>query len=110
MKRLSFRSIIVITLIGVIGLVSSTAFYVYSIYLKELIQAEEERKAEFERGILAAFDLLKEQFYYSIDDHDGSVIKTILQRMLCCYPLSLCTNRHEGFLRVITSIRSRPSS
>jgi signal transduction histidine kinase len=81
MKRLSFRSIIVITLIGVIGLMSSSAFYIYSIYLKELIHIEAERKAEYEKSILAALDMLKDQFYYSIDAHDGRVIKTILLRM-----------------------------
>jgi len=60
---------------------SSTAFYVYSIYLKELIHIEAERKTEFERSIQAALNLLKDQFYYSIDTHDGGVIKTILQRL-----------------------------
>ena len=81
MRRLSFRSIIVLTLIFVIGTISFSAFYIFNQYNKKINYAESERNAEFERHIVSALNLLKDQFYYSIDEHDGRIIKTLLQRM-----------------------------
>lgn len=81
MKKLSFRSIILITLIVVIGLLSSSAFYIYSLYLKKIIDEESVKKSEFERSIVSALELLKYQFYYSVNEHDEMVIKTILHKL-----------------------------
>jgi two-component system NtrC family sensor kinase len=79
--KLSFRSIIVITLVTVTASISFTAFFIYNHYLKKIIYTEADRYAEFERNILSTLDLLKDNFYYTIDEHDGRIIKTLLQRM-----------------------------
>ena len=79
--KLSFRSIIIITLVTVTATISFTAFYIYNHYLKKVIYAEADKYAEFERNIVSTLDLLKDQFYYTIDEHDGRVIKVLLQRM-----------------------------
>jgi two-component system NtrC family sensor kinase len=79
--KLSFRSIIVITLVTVTATISFTAFYIYNHYLKKIIYAEADRYAEFERNIILSLGLLKDNFYYSIDEHDGRIIKVLLQRM-----------------------------
>jgi two-component system NtrC family sensor kinase len=80
-RKLSFRSIIVITLVIVTTSISFTAFYVYSHYLRKIIYAEADKYAEFERNIILTLDLLKDNFYYTIDEHDGRIIKVLLKRM-----------------------------
>ena len=79
--KLSFRSIIVITLVTVTATISFTAFYIYNHYLKEIIYFEANRNAEFEKNMVSSLHLLKDQFYYTIDEHDGRIIKVLLQRM-----------------------------
>ena len=75
MKKYSFRSIITLTLVLIIGTISFSAFYIYSNFLSNKIYAESEK------NIVSALDLLKGQFYYTIDEHDGRIIKSLLQRM-----------------------------
>lgn len=78
MKILSFRSIIFFTLILVTSIVSFSAFKIYSHYLERRIYAASERNIV---DALTGLDLLKDQLYYTIGQHDGSVIKTMLQQM-----------------------------
>ena len=75
MKKFSFRSIIVLTLIIVIGIISSSSFYIYHYYLKKIIYTESEG------NIVLALDLVKDQFYFCIDEHDGKIMKSLLQKM-----------------------------
>ena len=78
MKIRSFRSIIVFTLILVTSIISFSAFYLYSHYLEKKIYAESERMTA---SALAGLDLLKDQLYYTIGQHDGRIIGTLLQEM-----------------------------
>ena len=78
MKILSFRSIIFFTLILVTSIVSFSAFKIYSYYLEKRIYAESERNII---SALTGFDLLKDQLYYTIGQHDGRVIRTMLQQI-----------------------------
>ena len=78
MKRLSFRSIITVTLILVIASFSFTAFHIFSHHLEKKIYEESEKNISSTNSGLA---LLKDQIYYTIDEHDGKIISTLLQRM-----------------------------
>ena len=75
MKNYSFRSIITLTLVLIIGTISFTAFSIYSNFLSKKIYTEAEK------NIISTMDLLKDQFYYTIDEHDGRVIDSLLLRM-----------------------------
>jgi len=78
MKKQSFRSIITITLILVISVISFSAFYIYSRHLKKMVYLESENNTV---AVLKTLDLLKDQIYYSIEEHDGRIISTLIQRM-----------------------------
>jgi two-component system NtrC family sensor kinase len=78
MKKRSFRTVITVTLVVVISSISFTAFHIYSHLLENKIHEEAERN---NTSALAALTILKDQFYYSIDEHDGSIIETLLLRM-----------------------------
>ncbi|MCK4989638.1 MAG: hypothetical protein KAS29_04095, partial [Bacteroidales bacterium] len=78
MKILSFRFIIFFTLILVTSIVSFSAFKIYSHYLEKRIYTESERTIV---SALTGLDLLKDQLYYTIGQHDGRVISTMLQQI-----------------------------
>lgn len=78
MKVQSFRSIVTITLIIVISTISFIAFRMYSHSLEKKIYAESERNLN---STLAVLNLLKGQIYYSIDEHNGKIIETLMDKM-----------------------------
>ncbi|MEN8229896.1 MAG: ATP-binding protein [Bacteroidota bacterium] len=78
MKILSFRIIILFTLILVTSIISFSAFKIYSYYLEKKINAESERMTA---SALVGLDLLKDQIYYTIGQHDGRIIDTLLRKM-----------------------------
>ncbi|MEN8155443.1 MAG: ATP-binding protein [Bacteroidota bacterium] len=78
MKNQSFRSIITVTLILVISSISFVAFHLYSNYLGRKIFAN---SAQNISSALVMVDLLKEQFYCSFEEHDGTILDTLLQGM-----------------------------
>lgn len=78
MKNQSFGSIITLTLILVITIVSFLAFNIYSSFLGKKVYAESEKNVV---SALIALDLFKDQFYCTIDQHDGRIIETMIQRM-----------------------------
>lgn len=71
----SFRSKIALTLIIVIALVSSVSFYFYNITLSERIYT---KKENFARSILTLFT---DQIYFTINMHDGRIIKSIVDHI-----------------------------
>ena len=78
MKKQSFRSLITISLILVISTISFFAFRIYSHYLEKRIYTDSETNII---SSLAALNLLKDQIYYSRDEHDGRIIDTLVTRM-----------------------------
>jgi two-component system NtrC family sensor kinase len=78
MKRQSFRSIITITLFLVVSIISFASFRIYSDFLWKRIYAESESNT---LSALVTLELLKDQIYCTIDEHDGRIIETLVQRM-----------------------------
>lgn len=78
MRRQSFRSIITISLVLVISAISFSAFFIYNRYLKGVVYSESESNT---LAALETLDLLKDQLYYSIEEHDGSILSNLLQKM-----------------------------
>lgn len=72
MKAMSFRTIIIMTIILVITVFSIIAFTVFSIFLKDKVLTSTELKFN-------QMNLLREQYYFVIDQDDGSIIKSMLK-------------------------------
>lgn len=71
----SFRSKLALTLIVVIAIVSSASFYFFNSALSERIYAKKEK---FASSILS---LLRDELYFTINIHDGRIIKSIVKNM-----------------------------
>ena len=74
MKWLSFRSKIIGTLVIGITLFSLGAFTIYNVSLKNKLIATTEENIEH-------INLLRDQYYFSIRQHDGSIIRSVLKNM-----------------------------
>ena len=74
MKRLSFRVKIIATLVTGITLYSVVAFTIYSISLKNKLISNIEENIEH-------INLLRDQYYFSIEQHDGTIIRTFLKNL-----------------------------
>ncbi|MCX6268384.1 MAG: hypothetical protein NTW16_13650 [Bacteroidetes bacterium] len=74
MKMLSFRVKIIGTLILGITLFSAVAFTIYNISLKNKLISTSEENIEH-------INLLRDQYYFSIRQHDGRIIRSILKNM-----------------------------
>ncbi|MCX6276992.1 MAG: ATP-binding protein [Bacteroidetes bacterium] len=74
MNRLSFRVKIIATLVIGIIIYSVVAFTIYSISLKNKLLSNIEDNIEH-------INLLRDQYYFSIRQHDGTIIRPILKNM-----------------------------
>lgn len=74
MKRFSFRVKIIATLIIGISIYSITAFTIYSISLKKTLISNIEDNIEH-------INLLRDQYYFSIRQHDGRIIRSFLKNL-----------------------------
>ena len=75
MRKRSFGLIIMITLILGAGIVSFSAFHIFSHYLEKIINKEAEK------NILATLRSMKQQFYLAFEKHDGTIIKDIVKNV-----------------------------
>ena len=73
--KFSFRVRIALTLIAVIGILSSSSFYFFYRSLSEKIYRGKE---EFTKNTLS---LIKDELYFTISIHDGRIIKRILKKI-----------------------------
>ena len=74
MNRLSFRVKIIGTLIIGITIYSVLAFTLYNIFLKNKLIRNEEENIEH-------INLLRDQYYFSIRQHDGTILRPLLKHM-----------------------------
>lgn len=74
MNRLSFRVKIIATLVIGIIIYSVASFTIYSISLKNKLLSNIEDNIEH-------INLLRDQYYFSIRQHDGTIIRPILKNM-----------------------------
>ena len=74
MKFNTFKSKIIISLIIVIASVSFIAFFSFNNLLSFKIYKDAER------NMASTFDLLKDQYYFTIDSHDGKIIRSMLKK------------------------------
>lgn len=81
MKKLSFRSIVLLTLIVIVGSISFSAFSLFNYYHRQLIIAESEMNFEVERSISTTIELLKDQLYFSINGNEEHSIQSNMQSM-----------------------------
>jgi signal transduction histidine kinase len=75
MKKRSFRSIIIFTLVLVTGTVSFVAFHTFSHILERKIYDVSEK------NIASSIGLLKDQFYLTFEGHDGRILETIIKNL-----------------------------
>ncbi len=74
MKWLSFRVKIIATLVIGITVYSVIAFSIYNYLLKDKLLSNSEENIEH-------INLLRDQYYFSIRQHDGTIIRPILKNM-----------------------------
>lgn len=74
MKWFSFRVKIIATLVTGITLYSAIAFTIYNFSLKNKLIAITEENIEH-------INLLRDQYYFSIRQHDGTIIRSLLKNM-----------------------------
>ena len=72
MKGLSFRIIIIGTIFFLVSLFSIISFTVFNLFLKEKLSIHTER--DFNQ-----MKLLRDQYYFTISQHDGRIIKSMLK-------------------------------
>jgi two-component system, NtrC family, sensor kinase len=72
MKSPSFRIIIIATLVLMISLLSLVSFAVFNLYLKSKLESHIEQNFN-------QMNLLKDQYYFTISQHDGRIIKSMLK-------------------------------
>lgn len=75
LKPTNFRTRIALTLVFVIGLLSSVTFYMYTQKVAENIYKSKESL------LISMLGLLKDQMYFTINIHDGRVLNQMLQRL-----------------------------
>jgi len=74
MRNFSFRVKIVVTIVAVVSLFSLVSFTVFNIFLRnKLLTTTEETYNQI--------NLLRDQYYFTISQHDGRIIKSMLKNI-----------------------------
>jgi two-component system NtrC family sensor kinase len=74
MKIFSFRVKIIGTIILVVSVYSFLSFTVFNIYIKNKLSVQKEHS-------FSQINLLKDQYYFTINQHDGRILKSMLKNL-----------------------------